>query len=237
MPGDQGKARFDAYLDDYACLANGLVSLYEATFDERWIAEAIRLADEMLRWFADADGGGFFFTASDHEQLVARNKDLFDNATPSGNGMAATALLRLTRLTGRNDYLTAVDGALAAALPVLERSPMAGGQLLLVYDMLLGPTPEIVITPGQSAAETAAILTDLRQRYLPNKVVAMPSPADAAAANDAGPLAELLSGKPLAGEQPVMHICENFACQAPVVGKEAIHAVLDRLTAVPSGGL
>ena len=100
-----GQAKLDAYLDDYAYFVNALVTLYEATFNERWIDEAVRLADFMLKHFEDHERGGFFFTADDHEQLIARNKDLHDASVPSGNAMAATALLRLGRLSGRTDYL------------------------------------------------------------------------------------------------------------------------------------
>ena len=108
-----GQARFDAYLDDYACLANALVTLYEATFDERWIDEAVRLADiDAGPISADHEQGGFFFTADDHETLVARPKDVQDSSTPSATAMAATVLVRLGKLTGRSDYLTAADETL-----------------------------------------------------------------------------------------------------------------------------
>src|SRR6185369_11144590 len=90
-----GKARLDAYLDDYSYFINALITLYESTFNEHWIDEAARLADLMLRHFEDKATGGFFYTADDHEQLIARNKDLHDASIPSGNAMAATALIRL----------------------------------------------------------------------------------------------------------------------------------------------
>ncbi len=137
------------------------VSVYEASCDERWLREAVRLADLMIEWFADRSGGGFFFTASDHEQLLTRQKDLYDNATPSGNGMAATALVRLARLTGKSEYVQTLDGVLQAALGVIERSPTAGGQLLLAYDMLVGPTQEIVIVGNPDHADTAALLAEI----------------------------------------------------------------------------
>ena len=97
-----GQAKLDAYLDDYAYLANALVTLYETDFDERWIDEAAELCDIMLAHFRDPEEGGFYFTADDHEALVARTKEWFDASVPSSNAMAATALSRLGKLTGSN---------------------------------------------------------------------------------------------------------------------------------------
>ena len=98
-----GQAKLNAYLDDYANLIDGLTRLYEATGEPRWIDGALDLARVMIDEFADAEQGGFFYTGKSHEPLIARTKDLFDNATPSGNAMAATALVRLGALTGRDD--------------------------------------------------------------------------------------------------------------------------------------
>jgi uncharacterized protein YyaL (SSP411 family) len=234
-----GRARFDAYLDDYAALANGLVSLYEATFEPRWLEEATRLADLMLAWFSDAEQGGFFFTATDHEELVARSKDLFDNATPSGSSLAATALARLAKLTGRAEYSSAVDACLRAALGVLERLPSAAAQMLLAYDFWLGPTPEIVLVGDPTRADTAATLAAIRQCYWPNKIVALARPEWLGENATAPPacLAELFAGKTSRETHVVMYVCENFACQAPVSGEADAKAHITRLSSIPSGGL
>ncbi len=119
----RGEAKLDAYLDDYACLAQALVTLYETDFDERWIDEAAELCDIMLAHFRDPEEGGFHFTADDHEALVARTKEWFDASVPSSNAMAATALARLGKLTGRTDLLEAARNTLQAALPMLNRCP------------------------------------------------------------------------------------------------------------------
>jgi uncharacterized protein YyaL (SSP411 family) len=219
-----GKAKLDAYLDDYASLLNSLVSLYEASFDERWIEHATHLADALLDRFADLEGGGFFYTANDHETLIARQKDFMDNATPSGNALAATGLLRLAKLAGKETYLRAAEGTIRAALGVIEQSPTAAGQMLIALDMLLGPTPEIVIWGQQESAETKAILTALRSRYLPNKLVALRSAASIASMQ-AEPLNAIFKDKQTATEQTTVYICENFTCQAPVVGADAIRAI------------
>ena len=221
-----GEAKLDAYLDDYAYLINALVTLYESSFDEKWIDEAVRLADILLERFVDKDRGGFFFTADDHEQLIARNKDLHDSSVPSGNAMAATALLRLGKLCGRNEYLSAAEGALLAGLSVMERSPTAAGQLFIALDMYLGPMPEIVIV-GPDNEETTSALTDLHQRFTPRRVIGRGKPGQQHSEH----LAPLFAGRTSAGEHPSVFICENFACQAPVSGLEAIRAQWDKLAA------
>ena len=220
----QGQARHDAYLDDYAYLANALVTLYEAGGDERWIDEAMRLAETMLARFADREHGGFFFTADDHETLIVRHKDAQDASVPSGNAMAATALLRLGKLTGRADFLDAAERTLAAFVELMERYPTAAGQMLLALDFRLGPAPEIVVLGGDSdeeAAAASAALVDVRRRFLPNKVLAgRVRPRDYASPH----LAELFAGKTPLRPGPTVYVCESFACQAPVHGAAATAA-------------
>src|SRR5262245_5576731 len=164
-----GRAKFDAYLDDYAALGGALVSLYETTFDERYIDEAVSLVDVMLANFADREAGGFFYTADDHEQLIARHKDIQDSSVPSGNALAATVLVRLGKLTGRAAYLEAAEKTIRMAASLLDRAPTAAGQMLLALDMLLGPTPEIVILGNPAGRDTAAVLCELRRQFVPNK--------------------------------------------------------------------
>ncbi len=218
-----GRARFDAYLDDYANLADGLTRLYEATGEPRWIDAALALCGVMVDEFADAEGGGFYFTSRDHEALIARTKDVQDNATPSGNAMAATALVRLAALTGRDDLEAAGRSALEAARPVMERWPTAAGQALIALDFLLGPTREIAVIGGSDPAEMRAALGAIGGRFLPRKVVApLPEgPPPSAVA--------LLADRPAVGGKVTAYICERFGCQAPAAGIEAIGAALDGL--------
>jgi uncharacterized protein YyaL (SSP411 family) len=221
----KGVAKLDAYLDDYAYLANALVTLYESTFDERWIDEAVELAETMLKHFADAESGGFYFTADDHEQLIARNKDLLDQSVPSGNAMAATALVRLAKLTGRGDLLDAAERTLVAGLGVMQQAPTAAGQLLIALDLHLGPTYEIAILGDVSQPPTAEAIADLRKRFAPNKVVACRAEPNAGSAN----LAALFAGKTAGKESPAIFVCRDFACEAPVHGVEAAKATWERL--------
>lgn len=235
----QGTAKLDAYLDDYACFANALVTLYEETFEERWIDEAARLADVMLARFRDHEGEGFFYTADDHERLVARQKDIQDGSVPSGNAMAATCLLRLGKLTGRSDYLEAAESALRLGAGLMQNYPTAAGQLLIALDFYLGPTHEIVML-GDDGEATQAALAELRGKFIPNRVLAARSTSKgsggffAAKDSDATTPSEakkspqtlsphlepLFAGKQPGEESPTVFICQDFTCQAPVSGLE-----------------
>jgi hypothetical protein len=225
-----GIAKLDAYLDDYAALANSFVTLYEATGNERWVDEAIVLLDTVLEKFADPAGGGFFFTATDHEELLTRTKELTDSSTPSGNSLAANALLRLGKLLGRADYLDAAESTLEAAVPILERAPMAAGQMLLVLDHYLGPAHELAIVGSAGNSDAQAALSATLSRYLPRTVIASRLSNQSAQASHSLHLDELFTGKSSPDGQPVLYVCQNFACQEPAVGLTAIEAKLAGLT-------
>jgi uncharacterized protein YyaL (SSP411 family) len=218
-----GRARLDAYLDDYAHLLDGLTRLYEATGEPHWIESALELARIMIEEFADPDRGGFFFTGHHHESLIARQKDYSDNATPSGNAMAATALVRLGALTGRDDLTQAGRSALESVQLLLEREPAAAGQSLIALDFLLGSTRELAVIAGPDANEFRAVLEAIATPFLPHKVVA---PATLEQARLLEKNVPLLADRPLKEGRTTTYICENFACRAPVVGVEGVEAVL-----------
>ena len=202
------------------------MSLYEATFNERWIDEAVRLMDIVLEKFADPDGGGFFYTATDHEQLITRTKELTDSSTPSGNALAATALVRLGQLLGRRDYLEAAERTLAAAVPIMQRAPTAAGQMLIALDRYLGPAHELVLVGDLARDDDEAGDCCSPSPYLPRAVVAArdTKPGNVAArdiSTDFSPAKNRRDGK------PVLYVCQNFACQAPAVGLDAIKSRLD----------
>ncbi|QDT70826.1 Glycosyl Hydrolase Family 88 [Planctomycetes bacterium MalM25] len=215
-----GEAKLAAYLDDYTAMANGLVSLYEATFDERRLEQAAELLDVVLDKFADPDGGGFFYTADDHEALIVRNKELTDNATPGGASLAATALVRLSKLTGQAKYLDAAEQTLQAAAPLMQKAPTASGQMLAALDLWLGPTEEVVLMGiGPDAEQIAA---ELRRQLAPRRVLAgrigpcQPSPL----------MAPLFEGKTSVNGEATLYVCQGHTCGEPIVGAAAIRAAL-----------
>jgi hypothetical protein len=214
-----GQARVDAFLDDYASLANALVWLYEARFEECWIDEAARLADEILRRFHDPAEGGFFYTAAGHASLIARKKDMLDSSLPSGGGLATMALLRLGRLCGRNDYLDAARQSLRACATLIQRAPMGSGQMLLAQDFDLGPTAEIVLLGSDDHRATAEALAVLGRQFAPHQVVAFRD-TSAATGPRSPALSAIFAGKQPMAPGPTLFVCENFACQTPVTGGE-----------------
>jgi uncharacterized protein len=218
-----GQAKFNAYLDDYGCLIDGLTRLFEATGEARWVEAAVGLSGVMIAEFADPEAGGFFYTGRSHEALIARPKDVQDNATPAGNAMAATALLRLAALTGRDDLAEAGRGALRAAQGVMEQWPTAAGQSLIALDFLLATPREFAVVAGSDPAEFSAVLGTISGRFLPHNVVA-PTPGTPAPA--LATLVPLLADRPAVEGRTTTYICEHFACQAPVVGVEGVEAAL-----------
>ena len=160
-----GQAKFNAYLDDYANLIDGLTRLFEATGESRWIEAAVDLSRVMVDEFHDTEGGGFFYTGRSHEALIARQKDAYDNATPSGNAMAATALARLAALTGRGDLADLARSTVQAVHLLLEKAPTAAGQSLVALDYVLAPSREFAVIAGVDPGEfREAFVGDLHGR-------------------------------------------------------------------------
>jgi uncharacterized protein len=179
----------------------------------------------MIDLFYDADAQGFFYTARDHERLIARNKEIHDGSTPSGNSMAATALLRLGRLCGHHDLEETAVRTLEYLSPVLAESPTAAGQALLALDFLLGPTREIAIVEGSQPRETEEVLAALHRRFVPNKVVARRR-AGQTDADIAAELQPLLKGKAPRNGATTIYICEHGTCGLPVTGVSGLESAL-----------
>ncbi len=218
-----GQAKFNAYLDDYACLIDGLTRLFEANGEPRWLDDALALSGVMLVEFLDHEKGGFYYTGTSHEALIARPKDIYDNATPSGNAMAATALLRLGALTGRDDLSAVGEATLRSMLAVIERAPAAAGQSLIALDFSLGKVREYAVVAGSDPEEFRAVLETIGSRFLPHKVVA---PAPGAVSEDFARRMPLLADRPSQNGRTTTYICERFTCQAPVLGVEGVQSAL-----------
>jgi uncharacterized protein len=211
--------KLNGYLEDYAFLADALVTLYEATFDPKWLRAATELAEVMLKHFADPDGPGFFFTADDHEQLITRTKDLHDGSTPSGNAMAVTTLLRLAALTGRRDLAEPAERALRGYRQTMAEYPAASGQMLIALDFHLGPVQQVAIVGPEHDKGARQAIAAIRRAFHPHRVVAFHDPAQGPPPPE---LAALFEGKEAGGGAVTVYVCENFACQSPLVGAEAV---------------
>jgi len=208
-----GRAKIPAFLEDHALLADALVAVYEATWDVRWVREARSLADAMLDLFWDDEDGVFHDTASDAETLVVRPRDLFDNATPSGNSAAVMALLRLGELTGEARYTDVARRVLEGTADFMTRVPVGFGHLLCALDFHLATPREVAIVGAPESEDAAALVRMVSRTYLPNTVLAFARPEDADAAAEVVPL---LQARTAIGGRATAYVCERFACQQPV---------------------
>jgi uncharacterized protein YyaL (SSP411 family) len=206
-----GQARLNGYLEDYACVADGLVELYEATFETRWLREAASLADAILGLFWEEAEGAFYDTAADHEELVTRPRDVYDNATPSGNSVAVDVLLKLSVLLEREDYRERAGAVLDNLSGGMVQVPGAFGRLLSALDFYLSTPYEVAIIGEREAPGTKTLLETVYSSYLPNKVVAGSSEND----EEATQLVPLLANRPMRGGRPTAYVCVNYACQSP----------------------
>jgi uncharacterized protein YyaL (SSP411 family) len=214
-----GRATGQGVLEDYAILADGLLALYESTFDERWFVAARGLMDSVIDRFADPEGG-FFDTAIDHELLVTRPRDVQDNATPSGSGMASLVLLRLAAFTGEGRYRAIAERALATITPFAARYPTAFAMWLQAIDLSLADVAEVAIVGPLDDPATGALIRVASGGYAPNRVVA------ASALDDDASAIPLLRDRPLRDGRPTAYVCRGFACQAPVTEPRALAAQL-----------
>jgi uncharacterized protein len=201
-------AKLNAYLEDYACVIEGLLELYQTTFNEKWFVAARELADTMLQHYADP-AGGFFDTSDDHEMLVTRPKDLQDNALPSGNAMAASVLLKLAAYIGEDRYYQAGEALLSALQPALIQAPLGFAQWLCALDFSLSLPKEIAIVGADRSGGVQALLDVVRAGYRPHQVVALGTTSDRTSA------IPLLLDRPTIDHQATAYVCVRFACQRP----------------------
>ena len=213
-----GEARLKGYLEDYASLVDGLVALHEATLDLRWLGEARSLADAMIDLFWDDAESGFYDTGRDHEALIIRPRDVFDNAVPSGGSVAADVLLRLAILTGNIEYNKKATATLRGLRTVMARSPSGFGHWLCALDFHLSTPREIAVVGPMDDAGTLSLLDEVFSRYLPNKVVTGYDPARSDGYDDY----PLLEDKYMVNDLPTAFVCENYACMLPATDAETL---------------
>jgi uncharacterized protein YyaL (SSP411 family) len=213
-----GRSSGQGTLEDYTHLADGLLALYEATFEERWFVAARELMDRVIARFADP-AGGFFDTADDHERLIARPKEVQDNAVPSGNSMAALVLLRLAAWTGEGNYRSIAEKSLSLVAALVGQYPTAFGNWLVAIDLSLADVVEIAVIGDPSNTATGRLLGPARSRFRPNQVIA-------ATADPAASVIPLLHDRFALNGRPTAFVCRNFACRQPVTEPEALEALL-----------
>jgi uncharacterized protein YyaL (SSP411 family) len=214
----EAEAKYNGYLEDYAYLADGLLALYQTTFDEQWFSWALELAEAMLTHFADEEHGGFYDTSDDHEDLFHRPKDVQDNAIPSANAMAAQVLLRLSLFTGDGNYWDVAENAVSALYGAMAQHPTGFAHWLCAAAFILGEPQEVAIIGDHALQDTEALIAAVFDRYRPNLVVA---------AGDNGKTIPLLADRQFVDGQATAYVCRRFVCQQPVTKPEALLAQLN----------
>jgi uncharacterized protein YyaL (SSP411 family) len=213
-----GDGRIGGFLEDYAFFIDGLIALYRATLDARWLDEAMRLAQVMVAEFADLDGAGFYDTSATHETPVARPRDLHDGATPSGNSVAAEVLLRLGAMTGNEEYSGRASDLLRTMASTMREHPIAAGRYLSAVDFYLGPVKEVALAGERESSELQALLNALYDGFEPNIIAGYVD-------QERGDLAErlpFLQDRPARDGHATAYVCEHFACLPPVHDSEAL---------------
>jgi uncharacterized protein len=208
-----GDARLNAYLEDHAFLLEALLTLYESSFEQRWFVEARELAETMVERFGDPERGGFYSTSEDHEELIARRKEVGDHPIPSGNSAAALGLLRLAALTGEARYTQQAEAVFSLFSKPAVQHPEAFAHLLRALDFLLSPTREVALVgrpeeSGEIAEEVAGLAAVVRSELRPHLVL-----AGGPEGSDVPPL---LEGRATVDGHPAAYVCENFTCRLPV---------------------
>jgi uncharacterized protein len=217
-----GEARLNAYLEDHAFLIEALLRLYEATLEVRWFDAARETAESMIERFADDERGGFFTTSNDHEELIARRKDVGDHPIPSGNSSAAHGLLRLAALTGESSYAERALGAMRLFAPAAAQHPDAFGHLLQAIDFHLSPVREVALVAPANGGAGADALGELarvvRSAHRPHVVLA--------GGEEGSVRPELLRERTSVEGRAAAYVCEHFACKQPVTEPKELEAQL-----------
>ncbi len=221
------EARIDGFLEDYAFLIDGLLALYRATFEPEWIEWAEQLARVAIEDFYDADAGAFYDTSVSGEQLIARPRDAFDNATPSGNSVIVDVLTRLAHLVGDVEFSRLARGVIEEHVAVASEHPHGLSRLLCAADFATGPSAEIALIGSRADVGRREMLAALRDEYLPRVVVAAAEPGDESSA-----AIDLLVERNLVDGQPAAYVCVNHACQMPVTDAGAM---LDQARGITTG--
>jgi hypothetical protein len=218
-----GEAKLKGYLEDYAMVAAALVDVYEATFARRWLDEARRFAEELLRLFWDEKIEGFYDTGNDHERLIVRPRNLFDNAVPCGSSVAIETLFRLAVLTGERRYEATALSALRPMADLMTRHASGFGRFLCALDFHLGPVVEVALVAPASGDDLQALAAEVFGRWLPNRVVAGRVGVDAKGADGI----PLLQDREAVGGKATAYVCRNYACELPVTERAALARQLD----------
>jgi uncharacterized protein YyaL (SSP411 family) len=220
----EGDVAHSGFLEDYAFMVWGLIELYEAAFELKYLEEAVRINRAMIANFWDETAGGFFFSGKENEPLIAQSKDSYDGATPSGNSAAVMNLLRLARMTGDSELEQKADEMLKAFSSQIASHPMAYTHFLNACNFIFGPSQEIVIAGDPDRRDTQAMVEHVQRAFLPNKVLLFrPWGKDTSGIDGIAPFVKDMKPE---DNRPTTYWCEHFACREPITDMEALREVV-----------
>lgn len=220
-----GEAAVPANVDDYAFLTWGLLELYESDFEVRYLETALKLTDDLLAHYWDEQNGGFYFTPDDGEGLLARQKQIYDGAIPSGNSVAMLNLLRLGRITARTGFEEKAVAIGQAFARQIQSQPSAYSHLMIGVDFGVGPSHEVVIVGDTKATDTQAMLAALRAKFVPNKIVLLRPPEEAP---EIIRVAEFTKYHARLNQRATAYVCLNYYCELPTNDIDKMLELLDK---------
>ncbi len=221
-----GETKCDAQLDDFAFYVQGLIDLYEATFDIEWLKLALELHGTQVALFWDSSGGGFFDFSREDKSILLRTKETYDGAEPAGNSVAALNLLRLSQMTGDSILKKQTDATMNSFNALLQQAPHTMPQMMAAFEFYLGAPKQIVIAGNRSSHRTAEFLDEIARHFLPNMVLLS---ADGGIGQEffSERLPFIASIVPKDGLTTV-HVCENYVCELPVNDIEHLATLLNK---------
>jgi uncharacterized protein YyaL (SSP411 family) len=209
----EDEAALPAHLNDYVFMIYGMLELYETTFEADYLQKALEFNQILLKHFWDSENGGFYFTADDGEELLVRQKEIYDGAIPSGNSIAMLNLLRLGRIAANADLEDKASEIARAFAAEIQQMPSAYTQLMIAIDFSVGPSHELVITGNPEGDDTKTMLRTIRQEYIPNKIVLfLSSEFDNTDIKSIVPYTEYML--PIDGKATA-YVCTDYRCKAP----------------------
>jgi uncharacterized protein YyaL (SSP411 family) len=215
----RGVSKLNAYLEDYAYTIQAFLDLSACDADPRWLLNAFKLNEVVLKHFWDSESGGFYYTSDDHEELIARTKHFYDGSTPSASSVSVMNLIRLARLSGNQEYLDKAAQTMKIYTPYFHKAPDQFSNMLCALEMYLADSMEVVVVfDSNTASQAHELMTEIYHRYLPNAVVVM---ADISSPqfNELAECCPLLKDRPLQSNKATVYICKNFSCQKPITDK------------------
>lgn len=218
-----GESGLPAHIDDYAFVIQALLDLLELTFKPEYLKLAVELTDILFNQFIDKNNGGFFFTSNANEELITRQKELYDGAYPSGNSVMLSNLIRLGRFTANSVYDEAVEKMVKYFSGQVNDYPSIFSQFLIGLDLILNKTYEIVIAGTDNSAEVITAIKKIRQIFLPNKILVYNNEK-----NELDSLIPYLSSNKILNNNLTIYICENFTCNMPVHSYEEAIQIINK---------